>query len=135
MKNMAREHNWLELANGKAVKIIVHLLKFLPPDYNYKIIMMERNMTEIIPSQQKMLGKDPAIYPLGIAQSFEKELEKTNIWADKEPHVQMLKISYNELIKQPEPEVEKIINFLGLKLDRGKMVGKIDKELYRNNNS
>lgn len=135
VKNLARENNWLELAKGKAVKVIVHLLKFLPPDYNYKIILMERNMTEIIPSQQKMLGKDPAIYPIGIAQSFEKELEKANIWADKEPNVKMLKISYNELLIQPEPEIDKIINFLGKDLNRGKLIENIDQQLYRNDNT
>jgi hypothetical protein len=132
VKNLARDINWLDLANGKAVKVIVHLLKFLPPDYHYKIIMMERKMTEIIASQQKMLGKDPAVYPMGIAQSFEKELEKANIWADKEPHVQMLKISYNELLQHPKPAVEQINNFLGQNLDQAKMIEMIDLELYRN---
>jgi predicted AlkP superfamily phosphohydrolase/phosphomutase/tetratricopeptide (TPR) repeat protein len=135
VKNLARETNWLDLANRKAVKVIVHLLKFLPPDYNYKIILLERKMTEIMASQQKMLGKDPAVYPMGIAQTFKKELEKANIWADKEPHVQMLKISYNELLQKPEPAVEQIINFLGQNLDKVKMIENIDMQLYRNNNS
>ena len=132
VKTLAHENNWLELAKGKAVKIIVHLLKFLPPDYYYKVILMERNMTEIIASQQKMLGKDPGIYPVRIAQSFEKELEKAKIWADKEPYVHKLNISYNNLIKHAEPEIEKIINFLGQKLDMERIIKNIDVQLYRN---
>src|SRR6266545_3182928 len=33
---------WLEGAHGKAVKVISALLEYLPRDYQYKIIFMER---------------------------------------------------------------------------------------------
>jgi len=45
------------------VKIIAELLKYLPAEYNYKIIFMRRNIDEIILSQQKMAEVvDPNLY-------------------------------------------------------------------------
>ena len=41
-------------ARGKAVKIVVPLLMRLPRQYNYRIIVMERDMWQILASQKKM---------------------------------------------------------------------------------
>src|SRR5215211_4239024 len=46
---------WLERANGKAVKVISALLEYLPENYRYKIIFMERDPRETLASQKKML--------------------------------------------------------------------------------
>ena len=55
------ESGWIKDAQGKAVKIISSLLTFLPEDFHYRIIFMERDLEEILASQQHMLertGKD-----------------------------------------------------------------------------
>ncbi len=65
VKDLARDANreWLRDARGKAIKIISFLLKDLPPDNNYKVLFMERDLGEVLASQQKMLdhrGEDSA---------------------------------------------------------------------------
>ena len=55
VKNLAKNKSWLPQADGKAVKIITQLISHLPLNYRYKIIFMEREITEILSSQQKML--------------------------------------------------------------------------------
>ena len=57
VKDLARDANraWLRDARGKAIKIISFLLKDLPPDNNYKVLFMERDLGEVLASQQKML--------------------------------------------------------------------------------
>jgi len=49
--------NWLSAAKGKAVKIISALLEFLPEDYQYRVIFMERDIDEILASQKRMLSR------------------------------------------------------------------------------
>ena len=52
---------WLAESPGKAVKIISALLEYLPKEYAYRIIFMERDLGEILASQQRMMvrsGKD-----------------------------------------------------------------------------
>src|ERR1043165_1737839 len=49
------DFDWLEEAQGKAVKVIAALLADLPSAYTYQIIFMRRDMFEILASQNKML--------------------------------------------------------------------------------
>ncbi len=132
VKSLARDNKWLDQAEGKAVKIIVQLLQFLPGDFEYKIIFIHRDINEVITSQQKMLGKKQDVFPIGIATAFNKELEKVKVWAKKEPNVEMLEINYTDVINNPGQEISKINEFLSMGLDEEKMAGVIDPNLYRN---
>ena len=57
VKNMKNDTQWLGLAEGKAVKIVSHLLHHLPDTKTYKVIFMKRNLEEVIASQNKMLER------------------------------------------------------------------------------
>ena len=46
---------WLAEARGHAVKVISSLLKFLPGTYSYRVILMQRRMSEVLASQRRML--------------------------------------------------------------------------------
>jgi hypothetical protein len=46
---------WLGGARGKAVKIVSSLVRWLPETNNYQVIFMQRNLDEVIASQNKML--------------------------------------------------------------------------------
>ncbi|MEJ2312995.1 MAG: hypothetical protein P8Y11_11410, partial [Gemmatimonadales bacterium] len=43
--------SWLRAARGRVVKIIAYLLKYLPKDLNYKVVFMQRDLTEVLASQ------------------------------------------------------------------------------------
>ena len=57
VKDLKHNASWLAEAKGKCIKIISMLLYFVPPIYRYKIIFMQRNINEIIASQEKMLKR------------------------------------------------------------------------------
>ena len=46
---------WLREARGRAVKIIAFLMRHLPETFNYKVILMDRRLDEVLSSQTKML--------------------------------------------------------------------------------
>src|SRR5919108_5001430 len=46
---------WLRDARGKAVKIISFLLTFLPDEHDYRVVFMQRDLHEVLASQNKML--------------------------------------------------------------------------------
>ena len=56
-KGLRTNNSWLSEAKGKAVKIIAQLLPFLPSIHNYRVIFLERDLKEIIKSQNKMLKR------------------------------------------------------------------------------
>jgi hypothetical protein len=47
VKAIERDQAWLKEADGKAVKMISALLKYLPQNYAYRIIFMRRGTTPI----------------------------------------------------------------------------------------
>jgi len=131
-KKLAQDNSWINEANDKVIKVIAQLLQFLPDSFNYKIIFMEREMTEVLKSQQKMLGRDTSIYPTAIAETFSKQLETTKNWIKGQPNMEIMYVNYKEMIENPEQTAESISSFLDVDLDIQKMAESVDNKLYRN---
>ncbi len=129
------DSSWLADAQGKVVKVIAALLVHLPPTYTYNIIFMRREMSEILASQKKMLinrGEDPnKINDEEIARLFETHLSKVLDWISNQPNMKRIDINYNQLLKDPEPQVKQINQFLGNTLHVDEMLKVINPGLYR----
>lgn len=133
VKSLARDSSWLDQADGKAVKVIAQLLKFLPDGYKYKVVFMTRNLNEVLSSQQKMLGKDSKVFPLALSETFKKELARIENWFQIQPNFEVMYADYGDLISKPDAEIDKICDFL--QIDQGnksKMIGAVDSTLHRN---
>jgi argonaute-like protein implicated in RNA metabolism and viral defense len=126
---------WLDQASGKVVKVISALLKHLPPGYAYKVIFMQRRMEEILASQRQMLIRrgEPAdsISDEKMTGLFSKHLAQVQAWIAEQPNIDVLYVSYNEILENPTGNVEKINQFLGNTLNQEKMISVIDEGLYR----
>ena len=69
---------WLADARGKGVKIVSSLLRWLPETYSYQVVFMQRNLDEVVASQNKMLADRGA--PQDEAQNSRiRELYQTHI--------------------------------------------------------
>lgn len=126
---------WLPDAQGKVVKVIAALLPSLPTTYRYRVIFMQRAMPEVLASQRQMLirrGEDPDKVPDDLlAKLFEKHLRQVNEWVGQQPNVERLDVNYNEMLKDPQPFIERIQAFLGSQLDTEKMRQVVDPSLHR----
>ncbi|MGB8212030.1 MAG: sulfotransferase [Anaerolineales bacterium] len=138
-KLKAGDFDWLSTAQGKVVKVISALLEYLPNQYQYKIIFMRRNMDEILSSQRQMLvrdGKHDDEVPDGkLAELYENHLKKIGTWLEQQPNMSTLYISYNQIVRDPEPDLNRIIQFLGKDLDIKSMLQVVDRDLYRERRS
>jgi predicted AlkP superfamily phosphohydrolase/phosphomutase/tetratricopeptide (TPR) repeat protein len=136
VKRLMIDKSWLPEASGKTVKIIAQLLPFLPVSYNYKIIFMRRNMSEILISQQIMLGKkadtEAKIFPIKLNEAFEKQLKKVEDWLDAQANIEILNVNYSDVVENPDEEFDAILGFLNVEGDMGKMKKMVSKKLYRN---
>ena len=132
VKSIHKDNSWLDQAKDKSVKIVAPLLKHLDFKYRYKIIFMKRNLDEIIKSQQKMIGKNPDIFPVSLYNAFRKQLESIEIWKNKEPGVELIYIDYKDVLDHPNVAIDKIQSFLGIDLKKNEMEKCIDISLYRN---
>lgn len=127
---------WLPDAQGKVVKVISALLKHLPPGYEYRVVFMRRRIEEVLASQKKMLihrgEATDAVSDEELAQLYRKHLAHVDAWLNNQPHVKVLNINYNTMLKDPEAELPTILAFFDHKLDHDKMLEVVKPELYRN---
>ncbi len=136
VKDLPEDTEWLEDAEGKAVKVLAEQIKHLPDGYDYKVIFMERNLEEIIESQRKMLirqGKDPdKVSREELRDMFTKYRKILKNEISNHPNMEVIYVSYNDIMSHPEVSVDSIIAFHNGELDKEKMVNVIDEDLYRN---
>ncbi len=130
------DYDWLAIAQGKAVKIISALLTYLPECYQYKVIFLERDMDEILSSQQRMLERTNKIDEDNksdemLRQSYQEHIKKVSTWLEDQDWLQTLYVSYNEILRQPDIEFQKIAVFLDQLVDPQLMAQVVDPELYR----
>src|SRR5574342_864157 len=126
---------WLSEAKGKVVKIVTGLIAYLPADYNYKVIFMQRDLTEILSSQKKMLGRlgkgDDNIPDDQMAKIYQEHLKQVRAWLFKQPNMEVLYVNYNMMIADPAESLYKVNALLGGDMDVSTMAAVVDKELYR----
>jgi len=130
------DYGWLEDARGRVVKVISGLLVHLPPTHDYRVVFMRRAMPEILASQRKMLvrrGENPEqVSDEKLTALFQKHLTEAEEWMERRKrHIAVLYVSFNDLLQDAEPQVERVVEFLGGKLDQKEMLRIIDPELYR----
>ena len=133
--SLHKDNSWLAKAQNKSIKIVAPLLKFINRKHRYKVIFMNRDIHEVVRSQQKMIGKDPDTLPIKLLNAFTKQLQIIEFWKNNEPGVELIYVNYTDMLENPEAEIEKICNFIGLPLDKEAMLNSIDKSLYRNRTS
>ena len=135
-KQTSNDDSWLEDASGKVVKMVYRLLYDLPPDYEYRVVFMRRNIDEVLASQKKMLERsgqeNGPMDDSQMAELFTAEVEKVLQWLAIQKHFSVREANYNQLLQDPRSHVKKINRFLGGKLDAQAMVQVIDPTLYRN---
>ncbi len=135
VKRLAEDHSWLNLARGKAVKIISHLLKYLPDQFQYDILFMNRNLDEVIRSQNKMLdqlGKEKGnLSDEALKVYFARHLEETHRWLAQKSNIRFLDVHYAQLLQNAPTTLQAISHFLGKNYDLRAAQSVIDPQLYR----
>ena len=127
--------NWINNADGKVVKVISSLLEYLPPFHTYKVIFMERDLTEILLSQQKMLinrNETSNVDDTTLKQQFQDHLKTIRAWLIRQPNIETLYINFNTLMKEPASFCPRIAEFIGIPMNIEKMLSVPNKNLYRN---
>lgn len=127
-----KDNSWLNIAQNKSIKIVAPLLKFLDPKYRYKVIFMTRDLSEVVKSQQKMIGKDIDTLPVKLFEAYKRQLQQVETWKEKEPSVEFIYIDYKDAIYNTERTVKKVASFVGKQLNTEAMQSCVDKNLHRN---
>jgi hypothetical protein len=125
---------WIRDARGKGIKVISRLLRSLPLDSRYRVILMRRDLGEVLASQRKMLerlGEQDGADDTRMRELLEKDLWQAN-WFMKHhrAHFDWIDVHYHEVLADPERHARRIAELVG-GLDVRRMAEMVDPELYR----
>lgn len=138
VKKTREDASWLNGAVGKVVKMVYRLLYDLPGEYQYRVIFTQRDLKEVLASQNIMLARsgrtDTAIPDEKIEALFKAELKKCEQWILEQPNFSVLYINHRDIINRSPAQAQKVSDFLGGGLDVEAMVAVVDPDLYRNRN-
>lgn len=131
--------SWVGDARGKVVKIVAQLLPELPNETkgrpaHYRIVFMERDMDEVLASQQTMLnrqGRQGAnLEPGRLADLFKEQLQKVHRFID-DRCIPCLVVQHALAIQDPHTVAEHVNGFLDGSLDVAAMAAVVDPSLHR----
>ena len=135
-KKTRRDTSWVDLAGGKVVKLVHLLLLDLPADRSYRVIMMRRQMSEVLISQEKMLTrqgkKGASLSSDKLAAVFHQQMEDVLIHLREQSCFEFLEIQYADVVADAAEQADAINTFLGGMLDTAAMAAAVDPNLYRN---
>ena len=134
----AGEPTWLADARGKAVKIISFLLTYLPESYDYRVILMRRDLDEILASQNTMLearGEARGAEDARLKALYVDHMAQVERFLARRACFSTLMLDYSTVLAAPAEEAARINAFLGGSLDPARMAGVADQALYRNRRS
>ncbi len=106
VKKLERDNSCLEMARGKAVKIVSPLLYHLDLDkkYRYKTIFMLRNIDEILSSQRKMANRlkqgGNNIEDTILKQYYSLHLEEVQRWQEQKENIDVMYVNYTDVIRK-----------------------------------
>ena len=128
---------WLAGARGKGVKIISFLLTWLPEHYDYRVVFMQRDLDEVLASQNTMLvarGETPGTPDddQRMRQHYERHLGKVHRFLSGRRCFSVLRVDYRSALERPHQEAERMAAFVGGGLDTARMAEVGDPSLYRN---
>ncbi|MCE2559579.1 MAG: sulfotransferase family protein [Acidobacteria bacterium] len=129
-----RDKTWLKASRGRAVKVISFLLKDLPPNLNYKVILMRRDLAEVLASQRKMLdrrGESDETPDDRMMELWQDQLWRVNYLLRKSPQFEWIEIDYGEALRDPAAAATRIASLVD-GLDERAMASVVDPALYRN---
>jgi hypothetical protein len=131
VKRLREDAAFLGHAVGRAVKVVVPLACALPAGA-YRVVLVRRDLREVIASQDAMLGGAVAgLSAQRLAVIYAAQLQELEAWARGRPQVRLLCLEHAELLREPPRAASSLAAFLGGGLDVEAMAAAVDPSLHR----
>ncbi len=135
VKRLRRDASWLGAAAGRAVKVVHALVASLPPDRDYRLLLMRRDLHEVAASQRAMLERRGAaageLPDERLIEILAAQLDETERWARQQPGFEVLCVQHAALLSDARAAAARVACFLGGGLDVDAMAQAVDPALHR----
>jgi hypothetical protein len=117
------------------VQIVAPLVPKLPADHRYRVVLMQRDLGEVLASQRVMLERNgretSTLPPERLRRAFERQLQQVESWLANRPNAATLFVRYRDTVEDPGATAEAVARFLGGGLDAAAMARVVDPTLHR----
>ncbi len=132
---ISTDASWLPLARGKVVKLALPLVRWLPPGEAYWLIIIERDVRQVIASQRRMLdrlGRGGAVLSEpALAAEYARQREQVRQWVDSRTDVAVLSVRYDQVLADPRRVAAQVAEFVGRPFDVAAAAAAVDPSLQR----
>lgn len=137
VKRTASDAAWVERAPGHAVKVIHALLPHLPDTQRYEVLLLERDLGEVVASQNAMLARagEKITAPDDLRDALRRQLDDARSWLATRAFVRWTPLAHRRLVRDPETAAIEIASFLGRDLDCHAMASRVEPGLHRSRSS
>jgi predicted AlkP superfamily phosphohydrolase/phosphomutase/tetratricopeptide (TPR) repeat protein len=112
-----RDTTWIPEARGKVVKVVAHLLRFLPHGEQYRVVFMHRDLEEVITSQKVMLArlkrKGGGLTDDRLRAAYTGQLVQVQTFLRNRPDIAVLPVDYAAALADPSSTAARLQAFLG----------------------
>ena len=138
VKQIAKNNAWINQCGSKVVKVVAPLIQYLPQAANYKVVLMERSIDEVLSSQYSMLMRLNQELPDAqqiereketLAKVFKFQLRQAVNLLRVHGH-ELMTVSFAQAMQNPMEIAEKVGQFVGC-TDIEKMKATVDPTLHR----
>jgi len=130
------DKSWLREGRGRAVKVISSLVEHLPAANHYQVIFMNRELSEVLQSQGKMLAQrghgDNEGHDAALEAAYVAHLRRVKSLLTHDARFTALDVAYADVVANPKAVATRIQTFLGTALDMERMAAAVDDGLYHN---
>jgi len=105
---------------------------------NYRVLLLDRNLDEILESQARMIARrgeaieDTPERRVRLRQEYARIVEQTVRALAARPNVRLLVLRHDEIMRDAAGAAGRIALFTGLALDEANMAAAVDPRLHRN---
>jgi hypothetical protein len=99
---------------------------------------MQRPLPEVLKSQDEMLRRrgnkdeETSGNNSAIEEAFQRHVVEVNQWLAGKKNVEVLRVHYHRVLREPKNVAAEVDKFLGIALDIDAMARQVDGNLYRN---
>ncbi len=135
-RRLQADADWVARARGRAIKVVSAQVRHLPPDLAYRLVLVRRDLHEVVASQQRMLARRAAEDAAGppperLVALYDAELRELERWLRARPAFARLDLGHAELLADPLAAARRLEAFLGAGLDVAAMARVVEPGLYR----
>ncbi|MBJ20711.1 MAG: sulfotransferase family protein [bacterium] len=116
VRKLPTDASFLAEAVGRVIKVVAPLLFLLPSDYEYFVVLIERELDEVLASQHEMLARlgerTSAEQEAALRAAFEGSLRAARDWIAREEGVRACFVSHATIVESPERAARDVLRFL-----------------------